>query len=56
MTYEVKQGDTINSILQKTGISLEKLLRLNPFLLDLELPEKTIIYVPDNKMETAKNV
>lgn len=48
-TYKVKKGDTLRGIANKYGITLEKLLSLNPKL----LKEGTVLNVPDAQSQSA---
>jgi LysM repeat protein len=44
--YVVKQGDTIQSILQENGLTFEKLAELNKSVAALRLPVGTILMLP----------
>jgi LysM repeat protein len=45
-TYVVNEGDTIGDVLRAFGVSFDELIRYNPFLSDVELPEGLILKMP----------
>lgn len=47
--YIVSATDNLGSILNTTGMSFETLAAKNPLLLQLRLPEKTVLFIPVKK-------
>lgn len=47
--YIVAPGDTVKTILQTTKLSFEELAKNNPFLYELLLPEKAVLFLPAKK-------
>jgi LysM repeat protein len=45
-TYVVNEGDTIGDVLRAFGVSFDELIKYNPFLSDVELPEGLILKMP----------
>ena len=47
--YIVSTSDNLEFILKTTGMSFDELAAKNPFLLQLKLPEKTVLFIPVKK-------
>lgn len=47
--YQILPSEGINSLLKKTGVSLDSLEKLNPFLRDFELSNGMVLKLPINK-------
>ena len=51
--YSIKQGDTLSSIAQKTGVSVSDILKLNPGLKDpKKIQADQVIRMPENAIRT----
>ena len=47
--YEILPHESLNSLLKKTGVKIDSLEKLNPFLKDIELFDEMVLKLPKNK-------
>lgn len=48
--YTITAQDTLNSILKMFNLTFEEFEKLNPQIMPIELPENSIVYIPEDRI------